>query len=283
MGSATETSSNSRRDGGRCRLKHWRTGRSARICFRVTVVPRGPAIPKGKVALSPGTLLRRSNEAPLDLKDLLQYVEDPSALKLGTVCCTDLKRLRPTQATVGFIQVQSEAEDMSTYGKGKLRKTVLKKPIPVVVSPDKKLWVIDHHHQACALWTLGFDLMVVEVKAKYLKATPAAFWSAMRRNKWLHLYDEHGKALSDYTRLPEHMRDLGDNIYQSVAWAVKNNFGYTKSSVAVSDFQWPDFFRSKLGKEPNLTFRELVKRSMKLAQSTAAEGLPGYLLQPKKA
>jgi hypothetical protein len=215
--------------------------------------------------------------AKVRIRDLVDCPPDLAKLKVGEVCGADLLKLRPTQATVGFIQVFNQARKMSRMSSSKLSQALLEKPIPVVLGPDRETYIIDHHHHAASLWLMGYKKCVVEIKDKSLRLSERGFWNKMRRNKWLHLYDPDGRELNDRTQLPKRVSRLKDNIYQSLAWATRKQGGFTKSAVAVSDFKWPDFFRRKMAPVNEKNFKSAVKRAAKLARSPSAEGLPGFI------
>jgi hypothetical protein len=214
---------------------------------------------------------------PIRLERLLACSVKLTRLKVGEVCGADLKILKPTQATVGYIQAYAQARKMSRMSREKLEATLIGKPIPVVIGPDRQAYVIDHHHHAVSLWIMGFKKAVVEIKEKCLTHTERAFWIKMRRSKWLHLYDEHGRELSDHRLLPGRVEDLRDNIYQSLAWAARREGAYARSAVAVSDFKWPDFFRRHLAPVDEKNFTRAIQKAVVLARTRAATGLPGHI------
>jgi hypothetical protein len=178
---------------------------------------------------------------------------------------------------VGYRQVYEEVKVLRRMSRHKLQEYFLKKPIPVIIGPDRRAYILDHHHQASSLWVMGFKYGVVEIKEKCLRMSRRAFWIKMRKNKWLHLYDQDGKPLEGHHELPEDIKHLDDNIYQSLAWAARQQGAYAKSTVAVSDFKWPDFFRKHLPNVTEKNFKRLVPEAVTLAHSATARGLPGYI------
>ena len=59
--------------------------------------------------------------------------------------------LRPTQMTVGMREVKEKRKRFKEQDAEKLSKTLGKHMIPVVIGPDKRYYVVDHHHMARAL------------------------------------------------------------------------------------------------------------------------------------
>ena len=75
----------------------------------------------------------------------------------------------------------------------------------------------------------------------------------------------------------EHVWDMVDDDYRSLAAFVRNAGGYAKTNVPLEEFRWADFFRQRLPLPKNDDeFDALVKRGLELAKSKSALGLPGY-------
>ena len=76
-----------------------------------------------------------------------------------------LLSLKPTQFAVGILEIHEKIEAFEKLSKAELRKLIKKTPIPVVVSPDKDLYLVDHHHFLFACWHLGVEKVRVDVVA----------------------------------------------------------------------------------------------------------------------
>src|SRR5580698_7290502 len=78
---------------------------------------------------------------------------DNSAPNLPQIENVELSKLRPTQLTVGMLEVKSKRKRLRQLEKrpGELVHFVLENPIRVVLGPADKTYVIDHHHLALAL------------------------------------------------------------------------------------------------------------------------------------
>ena len=63
--------------------------------------------------------------------------------------------LRPTQMTVGMREVKDKRKRFREEESKKRREMIGKHMIPVVVGPDERLYVVDHHHLARALHDEG--------------------------------------------------------------------------------------------------------------------------------
>src|SRR5580704_19760856 len=72
--------------------------------------------------------------------------------------------LRPTQMTVGMREVKEKRKRWREHKSKKKQEELLgKHMIPVVLGPDKRYYVVDHHHLARALHDEGVADILVTV------------------------------------------------------------------------------------------------------------------------
>ena len=116
-----------------------------------------------------------------------------------------------------------------------------------------------------------------EIKANFAKLSWEAFWKKMNSKSWLYPYDENGEGPKPFDQLPATVSDLRDDPYRSLAGAVHDAGGFDKSHEPFAEFQWANFFRTRiqLGAGDS-AIRHAVKEAKKLARSEAARDLPGY-------
>src|SRR5580698_2377894 len=81
----------------------------------------------------------------------------------------ELFRLRPTQLTVGMLEVKHKRRRLRQLEKqpGQLVAFILEMPIRVVIGPAKKAYVIDHHHLGLALLREDFKSAPMHVEADF--------------------------------------------------------------------------------------------------------------------
>src|SRR5437868_2369469 len=65
--------------------------------------------------------------------------------------------------------------------------------IPVVLGPDKRHYVVDHHHLARALHDEGIEDILVTVIGDLVMVEPDAFWGVMDNKRWVYPYDAKGE------------------------------------------------------------------------------------------
>ena len=84
-----------------------------------------------------------------------------------------LSRLRPTQLTVGRLEVKHKRKRLRALEKrpAELVDFILEMPIRVVLGPVGKAYVIDHHHLALALLKEDFQTAPMESQARNWRRT----------------------------------------------------------------------------------------------------------------
>jgi len=187
--------------------------------------------------------------------------------------------LRVTQMAAGMKEVEHKMAKLQGLEKSprKLDEYLKSNPVPVVLGPKGRSYIIDHHHLVRAAWQAHVPEVYIEVKADLSGLSESAFWDRMKKEAWVYPYDENGKP-RDVSDLPKDVRGLADDPYRSVAWAVRERGGFEKTGKPFAEFQWADFFRARLRTDPGgRDFDKAVDEAMALAHSPQAKGLPGYV------
>jgi hypothetical protein len=188
----------------------------------------------------------------------------------------EIHRLRPTQITVGLIEVHDKRAKLESLKKHQQKEFLLAHAIPAVSGPDGKLYITDHHHLGRACEEAGIDTGFFMVEEDFSKLPIAQFWPRMSAAHWAHPIDQHGRQRS-FELIPDRLTKLIDDPYRSLAGYVRDAGGYEKSPMAFCEFLWADFFRSRVPIGPTRAdFLAAVACALKLAASTAAASLPGY-------
>ncbi len=196
--------------------------------------------------------------------------------------------LKPTQFSVGLVEVEYKVIEMQKLKKKKLLKLIEKTPIPIVISPWKELCVIDHHHFLFACWHANIDCVRVKVVRDFSKnksMTYSGFWRKMTKLNYAYLYDQFGQGPRHPLYLPMDVRGMADDPYRSLAWIVRKEGGYENSNETFAEFRWADLFRSHklLDIQGRKGFHKARIKAMRLAKSRKAQSLPGYISKKKNA
>lgn len=220
----------------------------------------------------------------------------------GSLTKSPLTDLRPTQNAVGMDEVNAKAKKIEAMSAKRLDDYLLQRPIPVVIG-NQGTYLIDHHHLARALWDAGKQTIKVPtvVVENWAPLDGDRFWKAMARRNWLHPFSGMGSGPENPNSLKPHIKDLENDLYRSLAWYVRERYGYVKdpANPIFAEFKWASFFRSRVifwdalldwpanrlvdmtlekirDKEPD-EFAEKTAYALYLASSPAARGLPGFV------
>lgn len=195
---------------------------------------------------------------------------------VGSVCEVALTDLRPTQFGVGLLQVMYEKDDLAKLSSSKLKKTVLRKRIAVVIGPDGDFWLVDRHHLSRALWELDERKALVSIVGRVNSRD--GFWTTMAASHWAWLFDEQGNP-RPAGELPRHIKDLPDYSYRSLAGFAENEHLFEKGGqVYFVEFAWARYFGEQLrwAKVNEKTLQKRLDEARRVACLPRAAGLPGY-------
>jgi hypothetical protein len=185
--------------------------------------------------------------------------------------------LRPTQMTVGMREVKEKRQRWREHKSKKKQEELLgKHMIPVVVGPDKRFYVVDHHHLARALHDEGVADILVTVIGDLTMVERDAFWGVMDNKRWVYPYDAKGERRT-FKDLPKSVIELKDDPFRSLAGELRRAGGFAKDTTPFSEFLWADFLRRQM---PRKTvedhFAKAMEKALELAKSENAVYLPGW-------
>lgn len=186
--------------------------------------------------------------------------------------------LYPTQLALGMYEVDAKIREFKVMAHHELQDYLEKHPVPVVVGPKKRNFLVDHHHLVRACWESRIDMVHLSELDDLSKLDDDAFWKKLASKNWCHLYDPFGGGPHSYKNLPDSVRGLGDDPFRSLAWLVREAGGYLKSEAPFAEFQWANYFRAHLCKHPVVDdFDEARQEALKICKVPEAKGLPGYI------
>ncbi|MCW0396277.1 hypothetical protein NB696_002320 [Xanthomonas sacchari] len=185
--------------------------------------------------------------------------------------------LRPTQMTVGMREVKEKRKRWRAHAsKHKQAELLGTHMIPVVLGPDGRYYVVDHHHLARALLDEGVEDILVTVIADLSMVDKAALWSVLDHRRWAYPYDAKGER-RPFKDMPTSIADLKDDPYRSLAGEVRRAGGYAKDTTPFSEFLWADLFRRRLRRrDVKEDFARSMETALALAKSKEASYLPGW-------
>ena len=184
--------------------------------------------------------------------------------------------LRPTQMTVGMREVKEKRKRFREEKGRKQGEIIGKHMIPVVYGPDKRYYVVDHHHLARALHDEGIKDILVTVIGDLRMVEKDAFWGVMDNKGWVYPYDAKGER-RHFKDLPKSIEDLKDDPFRSLAGELRRMGGFAKDTTPFSEFLWADFLRRKIARkvvEDN--FSKAMEKALEFAKDDDAIYLPGW-------
>jgi len=187
-----------------------------------------------------------------------------------------LAKLRPTQMALGYAEVAHKRKQWRALGAKEAREFLISHRFPAIRGPKGRLYITDHHHLGRAAAEAGIDTGFFLVEEDFSKLAIADFWPKMQQAQWVHPIDETGR-LRTFQDIPQHLEQLIDDPYRSLAGYVRNAGGYEKTAAAFAEFLWADFFRPRVPVgDTRPEFHASVDTAVKLAVSPDAAHLPGY-------
>ena len=96
-----------------------------------------------------------------------------------SLVCVRLARLRPTQLTVGYLEVTIKAREWARLPRKRLKAELESHVFPAVIGPKGEHFIIDHHHLGIALLEQGVRDGYVAVLDDLSYLEPPVFWRAL--------------------------------------------------------------------------------------------------------
>ena len=184
--------------------------------------------------------------------------------------------MRPTQLTLGLAEVEERAAKIAAMTPADRDAHLERKPIPHVLGPGKKIYIVDHHHLARALWSLKIPEAVLgERVADWSGLEPKAFWRMMESKGYCWPIDADGNR-RPYAAIPASIGDLTDNVWRTLARRVRGA-AFENLDTPFQEFMWGDYFRTFMTQRLiELEFELAVELATKLARLSEAQDLPGF-------
>lgn len=188
----------------------------------------------------------------------------------------ELHKLRPTQLTVGYAEVQAKRGLWTGMAKARRQEFLKGHWFPAVLGPGNNHYIVDHHHLGLALLQENVASSFVVLLKDLSMLDKDEFWTLMDHHQWVHPYDAKGRRRA-VTDLPKALTDLADDPYRSLAGEVRHAGGFPKDATPFAEFLWADFFRrritlTQLKRNPTAC----LAQACKLCHSPQAAHLPGW-------
>jgi len=188
----------------------------------------------------------------------------------------EIARLRPTQITVGYLEVEEKRREWRKHAKKNGGEFLGHHMVPTVIGPKGQPYLVDHHHLVCALHQENVEHVLTSTVFDLSHLGKDEFWSVMDHRHWMYPFDAKGVRQS-HKDLPKTVADLLDDPYRSLAGALRRAGGYAKDATPYSEFMWADFLRFRIdAKLIEQDMGQALKAALKLSHGNAASFLPGW-------
>jgi hypothetical protein len=110
------------------------------------------------------------------------------------------------------------------------------------------------------------------------KMSYASFWKWMFKSRNSYPFCQFGEGPRKALYLPRDIRGVADDPYRSLAWFVRKAGAFENSDRNYAEFKWANFFRARrlLDRNGLTELPRALPKAVKIAQSPAAKGLPGF-------
>lgn len=140
---------------------------------------------------------------------------------------TKLEKIRPTQMSVGFVEVAKKRRAWAQVAKGDRIALLLDHAFPAVLGPGDRYFATDHHHLGRALLDEKVDSVFVSEARDFSALVLDEFWVVMDHLQWAHPYDALG-VRQPFDAMPRKLSKLADDPYRGLAAQVRDAGGYAK-------------------------------------------------------
>ena len=185
---------------------------------------------------------------------------------------TEVLSFRPTQFVVGMREVDSKIHKIGRISPADLKEWIQEHPVPSVIGPNGAFYMIDHHHFVAACYHSRIDRVVADVIDDKSNMGLSEFWAFMKAKNWAYLKDQFGNGPHESRFLPTDVRGMGDDVYRSLAWELREAGLIEKVQKPYSEFKWAELMRGEL--KVNLhaeTYEQAVKRAIDFAKKMIAQ------------
>jgi hypothetical protein len=192
----------------------------------------------------------------------------------GDLIKVKIEELRPTQAAVGYEEVQAKRQNWRARTIEQKAEFIATHPFPAVRGPDGLYFVIDGHHLGLALLEEGVDVVWVRPVEDFSRLEGSEFWRTMDQQGFLCPSDAKGR---DLQKMPQTVRDLVDDPFRSLVARLRRTCGCPKDRSPFAEFRWADYLRHRMRLDALQSSPEAtLKRAKELVREGICKGMQGH-------
>ena len=180
--------------------------------------------------------------------------------------------------TVGMREVKEKRKRWREHKSEKKRAELLgKHMIPVVLGPNERYYVVDHHHLARALHDEGVKDILVTVHRRSLDGPARCVLGRDGQQAVGLSLRRQGRTPAFWGSSEIGRLELKDDPFRSLAGELRRAGGFAKDTTPFSEFLWADFLRRKISrKSVEENFDKAMEKALGFARSKDAVYLPGW-------
>lgn len=203
-----------------------------------------------------------------------------AVLVQGTKCEASIKDVRPTQPEVGKREVKSKVKKYGALSKIELEKLKVEKIAPVIIGPDGKFYLIDHHHTVLSFEEIGETHVYLDIKENWsdlashepMGERMKLFWKKMEENRKCYLKLSDGTGVNPLSPdFPVELKDCGNNRYRSLVAELLDDGIIKKIEIPYFEFYVSDLLRDLGLQVEEGHFKSAKKQAIAILKTSKAK------------
>ncbi|WP_130471863.1 ParB/Srx family N-terminal domain-containing protein [Candidatus Magnetaquicoccus inordinatus] len=159
-------------------------------------------------------------------------------LEVGDIFELPVEKIRPTQFSIGLVSVDCKRRQIEKEMAHERLDEFLRQEgrlVPVVLGPNRELFITDHHHLSTAIWRAdiphGHKYVYGYILQDWSEKDGDHFWRDMIENHYTWLYDDKGEGPLNPYLLPKSIGDILNDPYRTLSRWLRDCGCYTKDSL----------------------------------------------------
>ncbi|MGB0453263.1 MAG: ParB/Srx family N-terminal domain-containing protein [Bacteriovoracaceae bacterium] len=196
--------------------------------------------------------------------------------------------VHPTQHVIGIPRIIVFKNEILKSDQDGILEILADKPIPYILGPDGKKWILDRHHTLYTLQKIYPKLqkrkdldvskfqMTYKMLGDYSDLSQDEFIEKMKSRKFIYPVKQNSE--TDYHNLPKKLKKLDFDFYRGLAWLVRKSKAIKKVQIPYFEFIWAQALKKKFQYEEfefnETNVREAIRYAM--SDTDGQDKLPGW-------
>jgi len=166
----------------------------------------------------------------------------------GTICKIHVDSIRPTQFSIGPLEVTAETTFGQKYlGEDRFQDFLTMFYIPITIGLEN-FYLTDKHHHVASIkrspkvansdkWITAF------INENRADDSEDEFWRYMVESNLVWLYGPKGEGPLDPAFLPQSINTMRSDPFRDLAYVIKKREGFIDTEANFQEFAWANYFR----------------------------------------